>query len=67
MLDQDAEEWRIDCLLLEMNIHLPDIPQDEGETSEFPALKDREFQELIDRLELIDGLSEQLPRDEAEA
>jgi hypothetical protein len=53
MHEQDAEEWRIDCLLKEMNIHLPEIPLDENTTAEFPLLpvpKDQDLDELIDEI-----------------
>ena len=47
MPEPDAEERRIDRLLQEMNIHLPDIPQDESETSEYQMFEDREFQDFL--------------------
>ena len=55
----ESEEWKIDRLLHELNIHLQDIPLDENEAADFAVSNDLELQKLID------GLNERLPREEA--
>ena len=56
MHDPESEEWKIDRLLNELNIHLQEIPPDENETAHFVTAKDLELQSFID------GLNAQLSR-----
>ncbi len=60
MHDPESEEGKIDRLLNELNIHLQEIPPDESEAANFVTAKDLELQKMID------GLNEQLSREEPE-